>query len=78
MFGHKAQPSLLQGLFFNANGRGGLKERCLILTDGIVDACLACQSTSKEQFLTSRYPAVFLVWLADIALLVYIPVQNAK
>ena len=34
--------------FFNANERGGLEERRPILTNVIVDACLACQSTARR------------------------------
>ena len=48
LFGHKAHPRLLQGLLFNANERGGLEERRPILTNGIVDVCLACQSTARR------------------------------
>ena len=48
MFGHKAHSSLLQGLFFNANERGGLEEWRPILTNGIVDACLACQPMARR------------------------------
>ena len=34
--------------FFNANERGAHEERRPILTNGIVDACLACQSTARR------------------------------
>ena len=36
------------GAFLNANERGGLEERRPILTNGIVDACLAGQSTARR------------------------------
>ena len=36
------------GAFYNANERGGLEEWRPILTNGIVDACLACQSTARR------------------------------
>ena len=49
LFGHKAQPSLLQVcFFFNANERGGLDERRPVLTNGIVDAFLVCQSMARR------------------------------
>ena len=48
LFGHKEHLSLIQGLFFNANERGGLEERRPILTNGIVDAYLACKSTARR------------------------------
>ena len=62
LFGHKAHPSLIQGLFFNTNGRGGLEERRPILTNGIVDACLASQSRARRtenKFETVDTPQVF-------------------
>ena len=36
------------GAFFIANERGALEERRPILTNGIVDACLAYQSTARR------------------------------
>ena len=41
-------PKPASGAFFNANERGGLEEWRPILTNGIVDACLACQSTARR------------------------------
>ena len=49
LFGHKAHQDCFRVFFFNANERGGLEERRPILTNGIVDACLACQSTARRQ-----------------------------
>ena len=48
LLGHKAHPGLLQGLFFNTNGAGGLEERRPILTNGIADACLPCKSRARR------------------------------
>ena len=59
---HKTHPSLRQGLFFNANERGALEERRPILTNGIVDACLAYQSTARrteDKFYPVITPQVF-------------------
>ena len=50
------------GAFFNANERGALEERRPILTNGIVDACLACQSTARRtenKFYPVGTPQVF-------------------
>ena len=50
------------GFFFNANERGGLEERRPILTNGIVDACLACQSMARRtenKFYPVDTPQVF-------------------
>ena len=48
--------------FFNANERGALEERRPKLTNGIVEACLACQSTAKRtenKFYPVDTPQVF-------------------
>ena len=42
---HKPAPG---AFFFNANERGALEERRPILTNGIVEACLAYQSTARR------------------------------
>ena len=42
-------PKPAPGAFFNANERGALEERRPILTNGIVDACLAYQSTARRK-----------------------------
>ena len=50
------------GTFFNANERGALEERRPILTNGIADACLACQSTARRtenKFYPVDTPQVF-------------------
>ena len=49
--------------FFNANDGGWLEERRPILTNGIVDACHACKSTTRRQvnkFLPVDTPQVLL------------------
>ena len=55
-------PKPASGAFFNANERGALEERRPILTNGIVDACLACQSTARRtenKFYPVGTPQVF-------------------
>ena len=43
----KRTQACLRFFFFNANERGGLEERRPMLTNEIVDACLACKSRAR-------------------------------
>ena len=57
-------PTPASRAFFQCILGGWLEERRPILTNGIADACHACQSTTRRQvniFFTSRYPAGFVV-----------------